>query len=251
MRRRVPILAVAIGAAALAAVALWYIMDVNTLTMFMPILPPEEAYPRAPAMPAPVAETCPELLTKYERMLGQAGSKVLSALQPGLADVEIDALEAKYQFKLPSDLRALYRWRNGTGRSAWVEAFPDHQFIPLDQALAEREALRQAIQGETAAFRKLHASLIGHRQSWLGLLTDGSGDGYFFDPARTEAEGSFFFNFAEDGQFVFFPAFRNYLAAVIEGKASGVFKFGERGAETVDFERAQALWSKYGAENVR
>jgi cell wall assembly regulator SMI1 len=250
-RRRGPLVVAAIGAAAVAAVVLWYTLDASMwMRMFMPIPAPEEAYPAAPPMPVPVAQTCPELLSKYGRLLGQA-PKVLSALRPGLKDAEIDALESKYHFKLPADLRALYRWHNGTDRPAWVDAFPDHMFIPLDQALAEREAMRQQIREATGAMQKLGVSWLGHRLGWLPLLTDGSGDGYFFDPAKSEAEGSFFFNFAEDGQFIFFPAFRNYLAAIIEGNASGVFKFGERGAETVDFERAQALWKKYGAENVR
>ena len=71
---------------------------------------------------------------------------------------------------------------------------------------------------------------------------DLAGDGYFFDPGRSEAEGSFFFCFAEDGSHVFFPTFRNFLAATIAGHESGVMRFASHGAETVDYVRAHKLW---------
>ena len=64
---------------------------------------------------------------------------------------------------------------------------------------------------------------------------------------RSESEGSFFFSFAEDGTYIFYPAFRSFLAAIVQGNESGVFRIGETGAETVDFNRAQALWDRYGA----
>jgi hypothetical protein len=92
---------------------------------------------------------------------------------------------------------------------------------------------------------------VAHRDKWIDVFVDLAGDGYFFDPGRTEAEGSFFFCFAEDAEYIFFPSFRNYLAAVIEGNESGVFKVGIHGTETLDFKKAQILWKKYGAENVR
>ncbi len=148
-------------------------------------------------------------------------------------------------------MRALYRWRNGTSRQAYICAFPNHEFVPLDQAAAQRDELRRQVEAETPEQQKAYALLAGHRDAWLGLIVDLAGDGYFFDPGRSEAQGSFFFCFAEDLSYVFFPSFRNYLAAVVEGSESGVFKFGGQGAETTDFERARRLWCKYGAENVR
>ncbi len=70
-----------------------------------------------------------------------------------------------------------------------------------------------------------------------------------FDPGRSESEGSFFFCFAEDIDFVFFPAFRNFLAGTVEGHETQVFGFGKRGAETLDFNREMKLWERYGARN--
>lgn len=86
---------------------------------------------------------------------------------------------------------------------------------------------------------------------WVGLIVDAAGDGYFFDPKRSESEGSFFFCFAEDGNYVFYPAFRNYLAAVVEGQKAGIFVAGPHGVDTADFVKAQALWDRYGAQPAR
>lgn len=47
-------------------------------------------------------------------------------------------------------------------------------------------------------------------------MDDGAGDGYFYDPERTEAEGAFFYYMAEGGYYVWFPSFRNFLSGVIE-----------------------------------
>ncbi len=88
---------------------------------------------------------------------------------------------------------------------------------------------------------------LSHRESWLGLIVDHAGDGYFLDPNRLESQGSFFFCFLEDGSYVFYPAFRNYLAAIIEGRETGIFVFDSKGVTTTDFVKAQGLWLKYGA----
>ncbi len=73
--------------------------------------------PRAPQMPAAVGETAEKLLARYEQILQKQAPKVLAATQPGLSNAEMDALEKKFHCVLPADLRALYRWRNGTARS--------------------------------------------------------------------------------------------------------------------------------------
>jgi hypothetical protein len=119
--------------------------------------------------------------------------------------------------------------------------------VPLDEALATRQAVLDQVAAGSPAQQQAYATFAGHRDAWLGLIADGAGDGCFFDPARSEKEGSFFFCFAETGDYVFYPAFRNYLAAVIDGHEAGVFRFGNRGA---DFARAESLWGRYGARNA-
>ena len=48
-------------------------------------------YPPASTMPAPVATSIEDLLGRYEKILASGAPKVLSGLQPGLTDAEIDA----------------------------------------------------------------------------------------------------------------------------------------------------------------
>ena len=214
-----------------------------------PPLPPEVAYPPAPAMPKPTTEPVEALLARYEKMLADQAPAALAALQPGLSDAQIDALEAKHGFKLTPDLRALYRWRNGERRNSRTQVFPSHRFVPLDEAVPSRDGLRQQVKAGSPDEQKVYAAYAGHRDPWLGLIVDAAGDGYFFDPTRSEAEGSFFFCFAEDGSYTYFPAFRSYLAAVVEGHEQGAFGLGLGGTSTKDFYKAEAIWSRHGASN--
>lgn len=203
-------------------------------------------YPSAPAMPPVVSVTVEELLTSHESFLETNAPAVFTALQPGLSDSEIDRLEAAHSIKLTGDLRALYNWRNGIPRSVSTDAFPNHAFVPLEEALAQRDILREQVKAQSAVQRQFYAAFAGHSQDWVGLIQDGMGGGYFFDPGRSEPQGSFFFCFPEDG-YIFYPAFRNYLAAVVEGEKTGVFVVGPLGIETADFDEAQALWLRFGA----
>lgn len=238
---------VAILVLVVAAVVLVRLKGPAMLSSFFPVPSPDEMYPSAPAMPPVVAAPVEDLLSQYEAFLQAKAPAVFAAMQPGLSDREIDDLEALHSIKLTSDLRALYRWRNGTPPSANVHAFPDHQFVPLDVALANRDDLRKQVKAGTPEQQQAYAAFAGHRDAWIEVIVDGAGDGHFFDPARSESEGSFFFCFAEDGRYTFYPAFRNYLAAVIEGGKTGVFVGAPRGVDTADFVNAEALWRRFGA----
>jgi cell wall assembly regulator SMI1 len=229
----------------LAVVLLWMNRDAILLSL-LSVPTAEQAYPHAPPMPPAVSTPVEDLLAKYETFLKSKAPAVFAALQPGLSDAQIDALEATHGLKLTGDLRALYRWRNGTPRAANVFAFPDHRFVPLDDALTERTVLRKQVKGTTPLQQKAYARLTGYRDAWVGLIVDDAGDGHFFDPGRSEAQGSFFFCFAEDADYVFYPAFRNYLAGVVAGADAGVFTAGPLDVDTADFARAQQLWEQFG-----
>jgi cell wall assembly regulator SMI1 len=247
MRRALSAVGIILVAIVALAILLLRIEGPSMLSSFLPVLSPEEMYPPAPAMPSIVSTRAEELLAQYEAFLSSKAPTVFSALQPGLSDAEIDAIEQKHNLKLTDDLRSLYRWRNGTPRTANVDAFPNHQFVPLDVALENRDDLRKQVEIGTPEQRQAYAAFAGYRDAWVGLIVDLAGDGYFFDPDRSESQGSFFFCFAEDGSYVFYPAFRNYLAAVVEGEKAGVFVAGPGGVGAADFVKAQQLWQRYGA----
>jgi cell wall assembly regulator SMI1 len=226
---------------------IWGAQMIRSALVTAMVPPPGVMYPDAPPMPPVSSRSIEELLAQFERLLTKQAPEALASLQPGLSDAQIDELEKKHQFKLTLDLRAFYRWRNGSPRDATLVVFAEHRFVPLDEALADRDALRQQVSAGDAAQRKADAALFGYREKWIGVIMDAAGDGYYFDPARSEDHGSFFYCFAEDGSYVFFPAFRNFLASTIEGHERGIFKFGSGGAETVDFNGAVDLWKRYGA----
>jgi cell wall assembly regulator SMI1 len=251
MRRRsiIPLVALALAAVGAVGLTLIYVM-VRTVMEGLPDPTSADLYPPAPPMPAPAPESAEALLARYEKMLVAKAPKAFAAVRPGLTDAQIDALESKHGFKLTSDLRALYRWRNGEPANGPTHVFPDHKFVGLDDAVAARDVVRRQVKAQTPAQQQTYAAYAGHRDGWLDVLPDGAGDGYFFDPGRSEAEGSFFFSFAETGSYTFYPAFRNYLAAVVEGHEKGVFAFGAQGAYTVDFEKAEALWARHGVAAV-
>jgi cell wall assembly regulator SMI1 len=253
-KKRVMLLILAIALIALIAlvISLPALLRRGLLGMAMMNAPtPEQMYPKAPPMPPPVATPISEMLGRFEKLLAQRAPSVLASLQPGLSDAEIDALESKHGFKLTPDLRALYRWRNGSVSGTTLAAFPDHHFISLPDAVAERDIVIQQVKQQTPEQQKMYAAFAGYREKWLGIVVDAAGDGYFFDPERAEADGSFFFHFAEDAAYDFFPAFRNYLAGVLEGHESGIFTFGQFGAQTADFEKAQDIWNRHSASPPR
>jgi hypothetical protein len=238
---------IALSVAIVAGIAIGFGLFRSKANPMLHFPAPGEMYPHAPKLPPVVPETVCELLARFERILQDRCPAAFASLQPGLSDAQVDVLEAKHQFKLPPDLRALYRWRNGTRSQDTQQVFADHMFVALDESLAGRDRLRQQVKAGTAAQQQAYAAYAGHRDPWLGVIVDLAGDGYFFDPSRSEAQGSFFFCFNETGEYIFFPAFRNYLAGTIEGHESGVFKFTNQGSETNEFAAASAIWGRYGA----
>ena len=117
--------------------------------------------------------------------------------------------------------------------------------------ISERTVLREQIASATAAQNTAVTVFAGHKQDWVHVLNDGAGDGYFFDPHRTDTEGAFFFNFAEDGYYVWFPSFRNFLAGLIECYESGCIKLAADGKSLEeDFDRTREIWDQFAKSNV-
>jgi len=209
-------------------------------------------YPVAPPMPAVVSETMPEVLARLEAVLKTDAPHVLAGLQPGLSAGAIAKLEQQYHVQLPDDIKAIYEWHNGlasTTNYLSSDFIPIHRFPPLEETLAEW-ALEG--KGETPVQRAAYHLLVEHRASWIGLFSDGAGDGYWFDPQRKPSEGAVFYNFTEEGAFVFFPSARNLMAGIAKCYEQGVFhvKPGSSPPELdEDFERAPKVWDEFGASN--
>lgn len=208
-------------------------------------------YPSAPPMPPVVQATASELLVQLEGELRTKFPVIFAALQPGLSDSEITALETQGGVKLNEDLRALYRWHNGMGTNTSLTFFTGHYFPPLEYVIGDLNVTKNStpLSGAQSAAVNLFA---GHTQGWLDIFPDGAGDGFVYDTRRKDSEGAFFYHFTEVSDFVYFPAVRNFLAATVESiKTGGYFPAKDGKSMEEDYDKVALIWKKYGSSPNR
>lgn len=205
-------------------------------------------YPKPGPMPAIVSDTTEQLLTRLEAVMQQRAPEILRTLQPGLSESQMAKLETEGDFKLTADLRVLYRWRNGMKASDRKEFIPGHRWPPLEEVVAGRLALRSQHEAASITQKIAFNIFAGHRKDWVHILDDTAGDGYFYDPNRSEPSGEFFYCFVEVRHYIFFPSLRNFLKGVADCYEQGVFKLKDDGV-TLDenSERAERVWRELGA----
>lgn len=219
---------------------------VLTLILVGPSIQRSLFYPKPSGLPPVVSQTTEQLLARLGSVLQTNAPNVACALQPGLSDKQIADLEAHGGFRLSNDLRALYRWHNGMVASSTVGLLAGQRFVPLDEVVHERDVIRQQSESAPKYQHFAFSVFAGHTKGWLQVLDDGAGDGYFYDPKRTDAEGAFFYHFFEGSYYLWFPSLRNFLAGVIECYESQAVKMGADGKTLdEDFDRTEKLWSRF------
>lgn len=194
-------------------------------------------------MPAVVGESMESLLQRFEAILAEKAPKLASALQPGLSEEAISVLESQYSLDFPSELKLLFQWRNGIARTSGILLTPLHEFYPLENSLKESAVLNEQLQDAGP----LAKQMLGPTLSWVPLLQDAAGDGYYFDPNRSPEEGAIFYNFRETGSYVFFPSAKNLVAGLIECYEVDCYHSDSEGRIQGDFVRASQIWEKYGS----
>jgi hypothetical protein len=204
-------------------------------------------YPKPHGLPPVVSDTTEQLLAQLQSVLETNAPPVANVLQRGLSETQILALESQGGFRLSDDLRALYRWHNGVTTNSTVGLLAGQRFVPLDEVVRRGALVGQQVASGSALQRATFSAFAGHRTSWIQVLDDGAGDGYFYDPKRTDAEGAFFHHIAEAGYYLWFPFLRNFLAGLIECYASGAIRIGTDGKSLdEDFDRTQKIWERFG-----
>jgi len=186
------------------------------LILAAPALQRSFFYPKPHGLPPVVPESLEQLLARLQTALETNAPAVAQSLQPGVSEAQISALETRGGFRLSEELRAFYKWHNGMATNSTLGLLPGQRFLPLEQRVSERVVTGQQTSGVPSAQRAAFAVFAGHRKSWVHVLDDGAGDGYFYDPERTDANGAFFYHMAEGGYYVWFPSFWNFLSGVIE-----------------------------------
>ncbi len=189
---------------------------VVALVLAAPSLQRSFFYPKPRNLPPVVSQNVEQLLAKLQAAIETNAPAVSQALQPGLSEAQISALESQGGFRLSANLRAFYRWHDGMTTNTTLGLLPGQRFLPLEQCVAERVMIGQQTGAAASAQRAAFAVFAGHRKNWVHVLDDGAGDGYFYDPERTEGNGAFFYHMAEGGYYVWFPSFKNFLSGVIE-----------------------------------
>jgi cell wall assembly regulator SMI1 len=224
--------------------------------LFVPRMARNFFYPAAPTMPAVTSRPMDQLLIELEAFLKTQAPKVLEQMQPGISNEELAKLEQQAGIQFADDIRALYRWHNGSrSRDPQFDGpIPGHRFVPLDEVLGVPTMVSNQVAGATPVQRAAFSVLADHRKSWLHLFDDGAGDGYFFDPKRKPSEGSVFYCFAEDGTYLFFPSIRNLLAGVVKCYEQGAFFWKDDPAGShleTDFQKAERIWDEFGSSKLR
>jgi cell wall assembly regulator SMI1 len=202
-------------------------------------------YPKAGPLPQIVSASTTELLAKLESVLNSHAPAVVPILKPGLTDAEISTMQKKGGFSLSDDLKALYRWHNGMGTNGGLGLLPGIRFLPLEEAVQQRAMVQEEVAASSIGQRAAFKIFAGHRKTWVHILDDGAGDGFFYDPTRSDSEGAFFEHMGEIQFYRWFPSLRNFLAGVIQCYEKGAIKAGKDGNMEVDAEEEEKIWTQF------
>src|SRR5262245_54739442 len=127
----------------LIASALTVVGVVVAIILVAPSIQRSLFYPKPQGLPPVVNETTEQLLARLQAVLETNAPVVAQSLQPGLSDARIAELERRGRFRLSDDLRAFYRWHDGTPTNSTIGLLPGHRFIPLAEVVNERALMQQ------------------------------------------------------------------------------------------------------------
>ncbi|WP_336690747.1 MULTISPECIES: SMI1/KNR4 family protein [unclassified Chryseobacterium] len=86
-----------------------------------------------------------ETIEKLNQYLSVLRPEFYSQLNNPLTDEQIDTLEDYYKLQIPTDLRILYKWKNGQNMNCYDSFVNNSMFIPLNQALFDASELNMMI----------------------------------------------------------------------------------------------------------
>ena len=204
-------------------------------------------------MPAMVSEAMPELLAHLESVLKTKAQYVAAGLKPALTFEAITKLEQQYHVQLPDDIKAIYEWHDGSMQTTNYlrgDFIPTHRFVSLEEALEESANVHP--EQAPLVQRLAYNIFAGHRATWIGLFSDGAGDGYWLDPKRKPSEGAVFYNFTETRSYLFFPSAKNLIAGIAQCYEQDAFHIKPNSSPPEldeDYGSAIKIWERFGASN--
>lgn len=164
----------------------------------------------------------PALLTELENAINAVEPRVLQGFNLGLSDAEINARMAKFNYVLPDDLRALYRWRGGSCDSSY-SFIPWWSLLPLAPDDEESEIYRRALRDDWERREKTLTTDL-EAAHFLTLFEDGGGEllASCYSEPRAQSE----IHQCEMGAFGFdlmFEGVESMIQTALECWRSGVF----------------------------
>jgi hypothetical protein len=147
-----------------------------------------------------------------------ATTEQLTTLRSGIGNVQVDALEKWFE------------WHNG-GVSHPVSLLPLGQVLSISESLKDREMM------QTIPF------VDRKRKNAVKLLDDGAGDGFFLDV--TSKQPRVFYHMLEDPYPRDYGTMVEFVRFIAEVHAADVGSEDKSGRVVFDFDRDQAIESKY------
>lgn len=197
-------------------------------------------YPKPGKLPPIVTPSTADLLVQLQAVLEKRAPEIAKSLQPGLTDAQITALETQNNLHIPNELRDLYRWHNGMNTNSPHWLLPGQSFPPLEESIHNR-----ITPNSIASF-----IFAGHQKSWINVLDDRAGDGYFFDPERTEKDGPFFYHFAETGTYRWFPSLKNFISGLIDCYETQAIQTTTNSIDMKEnSEQTEKIWNRLSVSN--
>ncbi|MFO0803920.1 MAG: SMI1/KNR4 family protein [Gemmataceae bacterium] len=120
-----------------------------------------------------------DTIDRLDRWLATNRPAYYALLQPSATDAELDALEFKFSFKLPTAFRLLYRWRNGQDPMSSAPIQGNRSFCTL-QEVADAKELRDDLIGSDFDDPKYW------RRGWVPFLHNGAGSYLCLDLAAED-----------------------------------------------------------------
>lgn len=115
-----------------------------------------------------------ETLKTLDKLLTELRPDYYAELNKGLGDFDMKAMEESFDIKLPKDLRALYKWRNGQSTDNMESLVNNSMFIPLHEALETMQELNEMIGTDFETENWWN-------EAWIPLFSNGSGDYICYD----------------------------------------------------------------------
>jgi cell wall assembly regulator SMI1 len=164
------------------------------------------------ALPSVSDVSTEELIARLDGWLQEYRPDYYTSLQPGVSDERWGDATREFGAALPTDLKALYTWRNGQGQGAREALHFNWDFMPLDDSLDTWRMLSEM--REIGEF----PTVLWWHKGWFPFLVSGSGNHLCIDTqgALDGVPGEvLFFDHADAGRTVEHQSFRKWLETLV------------------------------------